>query len=61
MLLLDDGEPLFDSRAILDHLDSLVGSDARLLPKAEPDRRSLLPAEAGGSARLVREAMRAAH
>ena len=46
VLLLNDGEPLFDSRAILDHLDSLVGPDARLLPKAEPDRRSVLRAEA---------------
>ncbi len=44
VLLLDDGEPLFDSRAILDHLDSLVGPDARLLPKAEPDRRRVLAA-----------------
>ncbi len=44
--MLDDGEPLFDSCAILDHLDSLVGPGARLLPKAEPDRRSVLRAKA---------------
>ena len=32
VLQLDDGERLFDSRAILDYLDSLVAPDRRLTP-----------------------------
>ena len=39
VLALDDGENLFDSRAILDYLDGLVEPERRLLPAAEPERR----------------------
>ena len=45
-LLLPCGEHLFDSRAILDHLDLLVPPAARLLPGEEPGRRHVLQAEA---------------
>jgi glutathione S-transferase len=44
-LQLDDGELLFDSRAILDHLDGLVIPDRRLLPPEEPHRRRVLRIE----------------
>jgi glutathione S-transferase len=46
VLTLDDGESLFDSWAILDYLDSLVGSEKRLVPAAEPERRQVLRVEA---------------
>ena len=46
VLELDDGERLFDSRAILDYLDSLVASDRRLVPANEPDRRKVLRIDA---------------
>jgi glutathione S-transferase len=42
VLQLDDGERLFDSRAILDYLDSLVAPDRRLAPASEPARRQVL-------------------
>jgi glutathione S-transferase len=42
VLQLDDGERLFDSRAILDYLDSLVAPDQRLAPSSEPLRRAVL-------------------
>src|ERR1041385_3893259 len=38
VLQLDDGELLFDSRAILDYVDGLVAPDRRLLPPDEPHR-----------------------
>ena len=41
-LILDDGEVIIDSAAILDHLDSLVAPDRRLLPPAGRDRRTAL-------------------
>lgn len=41
-LVLDDGESLIDSAAILDHLDSLVPAEKRLFPAAEPARRRAL-------------------
>ena len=46
VLLLDDGERLFDSRAILDYLDSLAAPDRRLVPSAEPKRRAVLRIDA---------------
>jgi glutathione S-transferase len=41
-LILDDGEVVIDSAAILDHLDSLVGVERRLLPPAGRERRTAL-------------------
>lgn len=38
-LLLDDGEALIESHAILDYLDGLVPPERRLFPQAEPERR----------------------
>src|SRR5215475_6458760 len=49
VLVLDDGERLFDSRAILDYLDSLVASDRRLVPANQPDRRKVLRIDAVAS------------
>jgi len=46
VLQLDDGERLFDSRAILDYLDSLVAPDRRLAPSSEPLRRTVLRIDA---------------
>ena len=42
-LILDDGEVLVDSSAILDHLDALAG-DAALTPRAGAERRQVLRA-----------------
>ena len=42
MLLLDDGEVLIDSGAILDHLDELVGPGKALLPQKGAERRRAL-------------------
>lgn len=40
-LILDDGEVLIDSAAILDYLDELAGPDRALMPpKGEPRRRA---------------------
>lgn len=41
-LILDDGETLFDSGAILDYLDGLVGAERALVPSQEPERRNIL-------------------
>jgi glutathione S-transferase len=41
-LILDSGETLFDSTAILDYLDQLVGSERALVPAREPERRDVL-------------------
>jgi glutathione S-transferase len=41
-LVLDDGEVLVDSSAILDHLDEVVGATAALLPRAGSARRRAL-------------------
>jgi glutathione S-transferase len=41
-LVLEDGESLIDSHAILDHLDSRVPPERRLFPVAEPARRRAL-------------------
>jgi glutathione S-transferase len=49
-LVLDDGDSLIETLPILDHLDSLVPPDKRLIPVAEPARRHALrvAALAGG-------------
>src|SRR4029450_7597181 len=41
-LVLDDGETLLDSGAIVDHLDQTYGGDHPLTPKAGADRRAVL-------------------
>lgn len=41
-LVLDDGESLIDSHAMLDHLDSRVPPEKRLFPDVEPARRRAL-------------------
>lgn len=41
-LVLDDGECLFDSGAILDYLDQLAGPDRALVPALEPSRHRVL-------------------
>ena len=41
-LVLDDGEVLIDSAAILDYLDERVGHDRALLPARGPERRRAL-------------------
>jgi glutathione S-transferase len=41
-LILDSGETLFDSHAILDYLDQLAGPERALVPPREPRRREVL-------------------
>jgi len=41
-LVLDDGETLIDSAAIVDYLDETFGGDQPLTPRAGPERRSVL-------------------
>lgn len=41
-LVLDDGEVLIDSAAILDHLDEVVGPERALVPPSGPARRRAL-------------------
>ena len=41
-LVLDSGETLFDSSAILDHIDQLAGPQRALVPSREPARRQVL-------------------
>lgn len=41
-LVLDDGDSLIDSAAILDYLDELVGNDRALLPVSGQQRRDVL-------------------
>lgn len=41
-LVLDDGETLVDSAAIIDHLDEVHGRDRALTPAAGADRRAVL-------------------
>jgi glutathione S-transferase len=41
-LVLDDGEALIDSTAILDHLDERVGPDKAMIPERGPERRKHL-------------------
>lgn len=41
-LVLDDGEVVVDSNSIIDHIDSLVSLERRLLPQSGPERRHAL-------------------
>ncbi|PWC42839.1 glutathione S-transferase family protein [Azospirillum sp. TSO22-1] len=41
-LVLDDGEALIESGAILDHLDELVGPERALIARGGPERRRAL-------------------
>src|SRR5262249_23324063 len=41
-LVLDSGEALVDSGAIIDHLDEIHGRDRALTPAAGADRRAVL-------------------
>ena len=41
-LVLDDGETLIDSAAILDHIDETVGPARALIPRSGPERRAAL-------------------
>jgi glutathione S-transferase len=41
-LVLADGQALFESAAILDYIDELVGPDRALLPASGPNRRQAL-------------------
>jgi glutathione S-transferase len=41
-LVLDDGETLIDSGAIVDHLDERYGGDRSTVPRAGPERRAVL-------------------
>jgi glutathione S-transferase len=41
-LVLDDGEVLIESGAVLDHLDEIADPSARLIPKRGPARRQVL-------------------
>jgi glutathione S-transferase len=42
VLVLDDGEHLIDSTAILDYIDQCVGHDQALVPRAGRERRAAL-------------------
>ncbi|MGO4714874.1 glutathione S-transferase family protein [Bradyrhizobium sp. 2TAF24] len=41
-LILDNGETLIDSNAIIDHLDEAYGEDRPLIPREGADRRAVL-------------------
>lgn len=41
-LVLDNGETLLDSAAIIDHLDEIVGCERAMTPPAGADRRAVL-------------------
>jgi glutathione S-transferase len=47
-LILDDGEVLFESRAIIDFLDGIAPPEKRLAPAGEPERFRVLRTEAIG-------------
>jgi glutathione S-transferase len=42
VLVLDGGECLIDSTAILDYIDELIGPAGALIPRSGPDRRAVL-------------------
>src|SRR5258705_13358529 len=46
-LIVDNGEVLVDSGAIIDYLDEAFGRDRALTPAAGPDRRGVLKDAAG--------------
>lgn len=56
-LVLDEGEVLVESSAILDYLDDRVGPERALLPRSGPERRTALRlmAIAAGAAEKTRE------
>ncbi len=41
-LVLDDGDVLFDSSAIIDHLDEMAGPDKALTPRSGAERRRVM-------------------
>ncbi len=45
-LILDDGEVVIDSGAIIDHLDEIAGTSSALIPRNGPERRRVLQATA---------------
>lgn len=47
-LVLDDGEVLIDSPAIIDHILEIADPEGRLLPKSGPNRRTVLRTAAIG-------------
>jgi glutathione S-transferase len=47
-LILDDGEVLIDSAAIIDHLDETVGPARAMIPPSGDERRQILQATALG-------------
>lgn len=47
-LILDDGDTLFDSRAIIDYLDEMAPAERRLTPAEQPQRRRILQIEVVG-------------
>ena len=53
-LVLDDGEVLIDSAAILDHLDEQVGPERALVPVSGPARRAALRIIALASGAIVK-------
>jgi len=55
-LMLDDGEALIESAAILDYIDELAGPERALLPRSGPERRAALKLMAiavGGAEKCV--------
>ncbi|MFO0998680.1 MAG: glutathione S-transferase family protein [Alphaproteobacteria bacterium] len=48
-LVLDDGDVLIESHAILDYLDSLVPAERAMFPRAEPERHRALKVAALGT------------
>ena len=42
VLVLDDGETLIDSSAIVDHLDEAYGGERPTVPRSGPERRAVL-------------------
>ena len=51
-LILDNGEVLVDSGAIIDYLDEAFGRDRALTPAAGPDRRAVLKVRGDHDGRL---------
>ena len=48
-VVLDDGDTLVESYAILDALDEMAGDDKRLIPASGPDRRKVMKVTAVAS------------
>ena len=51
-LVLDDGEVLVDSAAIIDHLDEMVGAEMALTPRSGKERRRVLQATSVATAAI---------